>query len=149
MSQLLARIQSDLNAARKAQDRPLTLVISTALSEIKNRQLELGRDATDEEGVEVIRKGIKRRRESAEMYAAAGRDDLASKERAEQEVLERYLPPQVSEDEIRAAVRAAIAGGAANVGAVMGKVMPQFKGRAEGGAINAVVREELARGQPG
>ena len=60
-------------------------------------------------------------------------------------MLERYLPAQVPDDEIRAAVRAAIEGGAANVGAVMGKVMPQFKGRAEGGAINAIVREELSR----
>ncbi len=148
VSDLLNRIQADLNAARKSQDKQLVLVLGTALSEIKNRQLELARDATDEEGVEVIRKGIKRRRESAEMYTTAGREDLAAKERAEQEVLERYLPPQVSEEEIRAAVRAAIAGGAANVGAVMGKVMPQFKGRAEGGTINAIVREELAKGRP-
>jgi uncharacterized protein len=149
MPELLSRIQADLNASRKAQDKPLTLVLGTALSEIKNRQLELGRDATDEEGVEVLRKAIKRRRESAEMFTSAGREELAAKERAELEVLERYLPPQVSEDEIRAAVRAAIAGGAGNVGAVMGKVMPQFKGRAEGGTINAVVRDELAKGQPG
>ena len=149
MSELLARLQQDLNASRKAQDKALTLVIGTAISEIKNRQLELARDATDEEGVEVLRKAIKRRRESAEMFTSAGREDLAAKERAEQEVLERYLPPQVDEEEIRAAVRAAIAGGATNVGAVMGKVMPQFKGRAEGGTINAVVRAELARGQAG
>ena len=59
-------------------------------------------------------------------------------------MLEKYLPAQVNPDEIRAAVRAAIAGGAANVGAVMGKVMPQFKGRADGSAINAIAREELA-----
>jgi uncharacterized protein len=149
MSDLLARIQADLNASRKAQDKPLTLVLGTALSDIKNRQLELGRDATDDEAVEVLRKGIKRRRESAEMYTSAGRADLADRERAEVGVLERYLPPEVPEDEIRAAVRAAIAGGAANVGAVMGKVMPQFKGRAEGGVINAVVRDELAKAQAG
>ena len=149
MADLLNRIQSDLNAARKAQDRTLVLVLGTALSEIKNRQLELARDATDEEAVDVLRKGIKRRRESAEMYTSAGRADLAEKERAEQEVLERYLPPQVSDDEIRAAVRGAISDGAANVGAVMGKVMPQFKGRAEGGTINAVARDELAKGQVG
>ena len=149
MSALLDRLQQDLNAARKAQDKPLVLVVGTAISEIKNRQLELGRDATDEEGVEVLRKAIKRRRESAEMFVAGGREDLAAKERAEQEGLERYLPPQVDEEEIRAAVRAAIAGGATNVGAVMGKVMPQFKGRAEGGTVNAVVRAELARGQGG
>ena len=149
MADLLARIQTDLNAARKAQDKPLTLVLGTALSDLKNRQLELGRGATDEEAIEVLRRAIKRRRESAEMYASAGREELAATERAEVEVLERYLPAQPSTEEIRAAVRAAIAGGATNVGAVMGKVMPQFKGRAEGGVINAVVREELAKGPPG
>ena len=149
MSALLDRLQQDLNAARKAQDKPLVLVVGTAISEIKNRQLELGRDVTDEDAVEVLRKAIKRRRESAEMFVAGGREELAAKERAELEVLERYLPPQVDEEEIRAAVRAAIAGGATNVGAVMGKVMPQFKGRAEGGTVNAVVRAELARGQGG
>jgi hypothetical protein len=146
---LVTRLQADLNAARKAQDKPLTLVLSTALSELKNRQLDLARDVTDDEAVEVLRKGIKRRRESFEMYAAAGRHDLAEKERAESAVLERYLPAQASVDDIRAAVRAAIAAGAGNVGAVMGKVMPQFKGRAEGGTINAVVREELAKGSGG
>jgi hypothetical protein len=148
MSEILPRIQADLNAARKARDSALTLVLGTALSDLKNRQLELGRDATDDEAVDVLRKGIKRRRESAEMYASAGREELAERERAEVQVLERYLPPQVSDEEMRAAVRAAISDGAANVGAVMGKVMPQFKGRAEGGAINAIAREELAKGRP-
>jgi uncharacterized protein YqeY len=79
------------------------------------------------------------------MYDKAGRGDLADKERAEAQALEKYLPPSVSDDEIRAAVRAAIDGGAANIGAVMGKVLPQFKGRAEGGTINAIAREELGK----
>ena len=149
MPALLDRLQADLNAARKARDGHLTLVLGTALSELKTRQLDLGRDPTDEEAVEVVRKAIKRRREAAETYDAANRADLADRERAELAVLERYLPPQVAAEEIRAAVRAAIAGGAANVGAVMGKVMPQFRGRAEGGVINAVVREELGRGGAG
>jgi len=145
MTTLLDRLQGDLNAARKAQDKPLTLVLGTVLADVKNRKIELRRDPADEDVVDVLRKAIKRRRESVEMYQAASRDDLAAKERGEVEVLERYLPPQVSEDELRTAVRAAIAGGAANIGAVMGKVMPQFKGRAEGGAINAIAREELGR----
>ena len=94
--------------------------------------------------IDVLRRGIKRRRESIEMYDKGGRADLAAIERAEVEALGAYLPAGVSDDEIRAAVVAAIDGGAANVGAVMGKVMAQFKGRAEGGTINAIVREELA-----
>ena len=148
MADLLNRIQAELNAARKARDSALILVLGTALSDIKNRQLELARDATDEEAVDVLRKGIKRRRESAEMYANAGRDELAERERAEVAVLERYLPAQPSDAEIRDALRVAITDGAATVGAVMGKVMPQFKGRAEGGTINAIAREELAKGRP-
>jgi uncharacterized protein YqeY len=143
-SPLLARLQADLNAARKAQDKPRLLLIGTIISDIKNREIELKRDVTDEDAVDVMRKGIKKRRESIEMYDKGGRADLADKERAETEMLGVYLPAAVSDDELRAAVKAAIAGGANNVGAVMGKVMAQFKGRAEGGVINAIVREELA-----
>ena len=139
------RLQGDLNAARKAQDKPLTLVLGTILADVKNRRIELRRDPTDEEIIDVLRKGIKRRRESIDMYAKAGREELAAKERDEVTVLERYLPAAVSDDELRAAVRAAIAGGATNLGGVMGKVLPQFKGRAEGSQINAIAREELAK----
>ena len=141
---LFDKLQSDLTAARKAQDKPLTLLLGMLVSDLKNRQLEVNHALTDDDVVDVLRKGIKRRRESVEMYVKGGREDLASKEREEVAVIERYLPAQVSDDEIRAAVRAAIAAGATNMGAVMGKVVPQFKGRAEGGTINAIVREELA-----
>jgi uncharacterized protein YqeY len=145
MSSLLARLQSDLTAARKNQDAPRTLVLGSALAEVKSRGIDLRRDLTDEDVVEVLRKGIKRRRESIDAYTKAKRDDLAAKEASEVRALEEYLPAQVDDEEIRAAVRAALAGGAANIGAVMGKVMPQFKGRAEGGTISAIAREELAR----
>jgi len=141
---LFDKLQSDLTAARKAQDKPLTLLLGMLVSDLKNRQLEVNHALTDDDVVDVLRKGIKRRRESVEMYVKGGREDLAAKEREEVVVIERYLPAQVSDDEIRAAVRAAIAAGATNMGAVMGKVVPQFKGRAEGGTINAIVREELA-----
>ena len=132
-------------AARKAQDKPGVLLLGTVLSEIKNRRIELQRQPTDEDVVEVLQRGIKKRRESIEMYAKGAREDLAGKERSEVEALEKYLPEQVGDDEIRAAVRAAIAGGAAQIGAVMGKVAPGFKGRAEGARINAIAREELAK----
>jgi uncharacterized protein YqeY len=145
MSELLARLQGDLNASRKAQDKAATLLLGTVLSEVKNRRIELRRDPVDTDVVEVLRKAIKKRRESIEMYDKAGRADLADKERSEAAALEKYLPPAVSDEEIRAAVRAAIDGGAANIGALMGKVLPQFKGRAEGGTINAIAREELSR----
>jgi uncharacterized protein YqeY len=141
---LFDTLQADLNTARKAQDKARVLVLGTIFSDAKNRRIELRRDLTDDEVVDVLRKGIKRRRESIDMYAGK-RDDLAEKERAEVVVLEAYLPASVSDEELRAAVRAAIAGGASQIGAVMGKVLPQFKGRAEGSTINAIAREELAR----
>lgn len=144
MSSLVARIQSELNASRKAQDKPTLLLLGTLLSEVRNREIELRRELTDDDAIEVVRRGIKKRRESIEMYTTGGRGDLADKEAAEVVMLERYLPARVDPEEIRVAVRAAIEAGAANVGAVMGRVMPAFKGRAEGGEISAIAREELA-----
>jgi hypothetical protein len=145
MAALLDRLQGDMNTSRKAQDKPLLLLLGTIISDARNREIELKRDLTDDDVIEVLRKGIKKRRESIEMYDKGGRVDLANTERNEVEALGKYLPAAVSDDEIRAAVVEAISGGAGNVGAVMGKVMGQFKGRAEGGTINAIVREELAK----
>ena len=145
MSDLLARMQGDLNSARKSQDKAGTLLLSTVLSEVKNKKIELRRDPTDADVIDVIRKSIKRRKESAEMYGKGNRSDLADKETSEAAALEKYLPAQVSDDELRAAVKAAIAGGAKQIGAVMGKVLPQFKGRADGSTINAIAREELSK----
>jgi len=146
MSELADRLQADLNAARKAQDKLLTLVLGTVLSEVKNRRIELRRDPTDEEIIEIVRRGIKRRRESVEMYRAGGREDLEAKEAAEIALMERYLPPAVDETEIRAAARAAVTGGAGNLGAIMGKLMGQYKGRVDGSVLNRIAREELASG---
>ncbi len=144
---LLARLQADQAAARRAQDKDRVMLFGMVISELKNREIELRRDATDDDTVDVIRKAIKKRRESVDLYRKAGRDDLADKEQGEASALEAYLPAQVDPQAIRAAVKAAIAGGAANVGAVMARVMPEFKGRADGTTINAIVREELqARG---
>ena len=141
---LVERLQSDLNAARKAQDKARVTLLGTIIADTRNREIELKRDLTDADVIDVLRKGIKRRKESIEMYAGK-REDLAEKERAEVTILEQYLPAAVSDDELRAAVRAAIAGGARQIGAVMGKVLPQFKGCAEGSTINAIAREELAK----
>lgn len=145
MPTLLERLHADLTAARKAQDSARTLVLGTILADTKNRGIELRRDLTDDDVVDVLRKGIKRRRESIDAYTKGRREELAAKEAGEVRVLEEYLPAQAGTEEIRAAVRAAVAGGAANIGAVMGKVGPQFKGRADGGTISTIAREELAR----
>lgn len=146
MSGLATRLQGELNVARKAQDKARVLLLGTVLSDIKNREIELKRALVDDDVVEVLRKSIKRRRESVEMYEQAGRGELAANERQEAEALEVWLPAAPTDDEVRAAVRAAIAGGAKVIGAVMGKVMPQFKGRLDGGVINRIAREELGPG---
>ena len=145
MAALLQRLQTDLNAARKAQDKGQVLLLGTILADARNREIELRRDLSDDDVTDVLRKGIKKRRESIEMYDKGGRADLANTERTEVELLSKYLPAAVGDDEIRSAVVAAIEGGAHNVGAVMGSVMPRFKGRADGGTINTIVREELGK----
>ena len=133
-----------MNEARKQRDQARTLLLSTILSDIKNREIELTHTPTDDETAEVLRRGIKKRRESVEVYEKLGRTDAANSEAAEIKALEAFLPAAVPPDEIRAAVQQAIAAGAKDMGKVMGAVMPQFKGRADGKLVNQIVREELA-----
>jgi uncharacterized protein YqeY len=135
-----------MNAARKAQDKDRTLVLGTILANLRNREIELRRSASDAEVVDVLRKGIKLRREAVEQYTAANRQDLAAAEAAQIKVLEEFLPPEVDPAEIRAAVREAIGGGARDIGRVMSQVLPKYKGRADGKLINQIVREELQAG---
>ena len=145
MATLAERIQGDLTTARKAQDKSLTLLLGTIVADLKNKKIEVQHELSDDETLDVLRKGIKRRRESIEMYTKGDRKELAEKEQYEVTALEKYLPAQVDPEELRNAVRAAISEGANNIGAVMGKVMPKFKGRAEGSQINAIAREELGK----
>ena len=133
-----------MNEARKRRDQARTLLLSTILADLKNRELELPHPPSDDETAEVLRRGIKRRRESVEMYTKGGRAELAATESAEIKALEAFLPAGVPPEEIRAAVREAIAGGAKDMGKVMGAVMPKLKGRADGALVNKIVREELA-----
>ena len=135
-------LRAALTAARRAQDKPRTLVLGTILANLKNREIELKRPLTGDDVIEVLRKGIKTRRESVEQYTTANRSDLAEAERYQIGVLEEFLPPAADPEEIRSAVRTAIAGGAKDIGKVMGQVLPQFKGRADGKDVNRIVREE-------
>ncbi|HEX2251106.1 MAG TPA: GatB/YqeY domain-containing protein [Gemmatimonadales bacterium] len=143
---LASSLRAALNAARKAQDKDRTLVLGTILSNLKNREIELRRPATSDEVADVLRKGIKIRREAVEQFTAAGRQDLAQAEAAQIKVLEEFLPPAVDPEEIRAAVRSAIGGGARDIGKVMSQVLPKYKGRADGKLINQIAREELQAG---
>jgi uncharacterized protein YqeY len=143
MSELAERIRNDLNAARRERDKLRTLVLGTTLAELKNREIELGRPATDADVLEVIGRAIKKRREAAEQIRAVGRPDAAEKEEQEAAMLVAYMPAQLAEDDVRKLVRDAIAGGANNMGAVMAAIMPHVKGRFDGKEANRIVREEL------
>lgn len=138
-------IRDELNRARRERDKLRTVLFTTMLSEIKYREVELGREATDPEVIEVVNRAIKRRREAAEQMRAGNRPELAEKEEQEAEFLTKYLPAQLSEAEVRELVRAAIVGGATNMGAVMGKIMPKLKGAFDGKEANRIVKEELER----
>ena len=143
-SELKGRIQADLNEARKQRDKERTLVLSTLLSEIRNKEID-GREEIDDDGViQVISKGIKQRKDAAEQMHGAGRDELAATEEAQSEILQSYLPEGLTEDEVRAMVREAIAAGATEMGPLMGRIMPQLRGRFDGKEANRIVREELA-----
>jgi uncharacterized protein YqeY len=139
-------LRAALNTARKAQDKARTLVLGTILANLKNREIELRRPATADEVADVLRKGIKIRREAIEQYTAASRADLAQVEASQIKVLEEFLPPAVDPEEIRAAVRSAISAGARDIGKVMSQVLPKYKGRADGKLINQIAREELQAG---
>jgi uncharacterized protein len=143
---LASTLRAALNTARKAQDKERTLVLGTILANLKNREIELRRPATDEEVTDVLRKGIKIRREAVEQYQAASRNDLADMESGQIKVLEEFLPPAVDPEEIRAAVREAIGAGAKDIGKVMSQVLPKYRGRADGKLINRIAREELQAG---
>jgi uncharacterized protein YqeY len=142
-------LNGDLLIARKAQDKPLLLLLSTVVAEVKERvrviENEEKRDVSDADVTDVLRKGIKKRRDSVEQYTAANRPELAQKEADEIGILERYLPAAVDPAVIRSAVIEVIATGVTQMGQVMGKVLPRFKGQVEGSVINAIVREELAK----
>jgi uncharacterized protein len=140
---LKERLREDLNAARRERDRARLAVLTTTVAELKNREIEVGRDASDEDVMEVVTRAIKRRREAAEQMRAGGREELAAKEDAEAAILSTYLPAQLTEVEVRTLARDVIAGGANNVGAAMSQLMPKLKGRFDGKEANRIVREEL------
>lgn len=144
MPGLPERLRAAMNEARKQRDQARTLLLSTILADLKNTEIELHHPASDDEAADVLRRGIRRRREAAEQYAAAGRAELAERELAEVRMLEAFLPAAAEPEEIRRAVRDAIAAGAKDLGKLMGQVMPQFKGRADGKLVNQIAREELA-----
>ncbi|HSG08236.1 MAG TPA: GatB/YqeY domain-containing protein [Longimicrobiales bacterium] len=142
-SDLKGRIQADLNEARRQRDKERTLVLSTILSDLKNRELEAGGSLADDDAVQVIAKAIKQRRDASDQMRDAGREELAAVEDAQAAVLQGYLPEGLTEEEVRAMIREIVAGGATAMGAVMGQLMPRIRGRFDGKEANRVVKEEL------
>jgi len=151
MSDLKDRLRSDLTAAIKARDEVRSSTLRMVLTAVTNAEVagKESRELTDEDVVGVLSSEAKKRREAAEAFDAAGRTEMAAKERAEAGVLADYLPAQLSEQEIADLVTSAIAQTGAReegmraMGKVMGALGSQVKGRADGGAVAAEVRRQL------
>jgi uncharacterized protein YqeY len=143
------KIAADLTAAMKAKDAARLSALRMLKAAVTNKgMVEKGRDLEDAEVLQVVASLVKQRRDSIEQFTKAGRTDLVDKETAEIAILEHYLPPAVSPEEIEAAVAAAIAEtGASSVkemGKVMKAVMPKLAGKnADGKAVNDAVRRKL------
>lgn len=150
MSQLKNRLQLDLTAAMRARDEVATATLRMALTAVTNAEVagDTAKELNDAEVVGVLQREAKKRREAAEAYDAASRPELAARERAEGEVLERYLPAQLSDAELAGLVRGAIeeagATGPQQLGAVMKLVQPKVAGRADGRRVSDEVRRQLS-----
>ena len=142
-SELKARLQADLNASRKDRDKERTLVLSTILSEVRNKEIDERTELDDDGVVQVLSRAIKQRKDAAGQMRDAGRPELAENEEAQVRVLEGYLPEGLSEDEVRELVRELVASGADQMGPLMGQLMPRIRGRFDGKEANRIVREEL------
>lgn len=152
MSALKDQLKSDLTTAIKARDEVTSATIRMALTAITNEEVagKESRTLSDDDVLTVLGREAKKRRESAEAYDAAARPELADRERAELDVIARYLPQPLTDAEVEAIVAAAVAevsasgatGGAA-MGAVMKLVQPQVKGRADGGMVAGLVKASL------
>jgi uncharacterized protein len=144
---LQTRIESAMRDAMRARDQRRTSTLRMAMAAAHNRRIELGRDLTDEDVVEVLGKQVKQRRESIEQFRAGGREEMAANEEAEALILAEFLPEQLSEDELAAIVDQAVgetgAAGPGDMGKVMGWLMPRTKGRADGKAVSELVRRRL------
>lgn len=143
-SDLKSTLQADMSTARKKRDKFRILVLSTLLSDIRNKEIALQDELDDEGVVQVVSRAIKQRKDASEQMREAGRGELADKEDAQSAVLAEYLPEGMSEEEVRAVVRDIIATGVTDMGPLMGQVMPRIRGRFDGKEANRIVREELS-----
>jgi len=147
---LKQQLQEQLKQAMKEQQELQKSVLRMLLSAITYYEIQkggAGYEATDEDVMSVIDKQVKQRKDSIEQFEKAGRQELADKEKDEMSLLEKYLPEQMSEEEVRSIVKQTIEGMGsvtiADMGKVMGAIMPQVKGKADGNLVGKIVREEL------
>ena len=145
-------LKADLTEAIRSSDKVVSGTIRMVLTAITNEEVS-GKEArvlTDDEVITVLSREAKKRREAAEEFAKAGRTDKAAEEKAEGEVIAKYLPAQRSEDDIKKLIAAAIAStgaaGPADMGKVMGAIKPQIAGKADGALVSSLVKAALAGG---
>ena len=145
---LLEKINSDLIKALKEGDKAKTTLLRGLKSDIKYKEIELGRDLKDEDLIEVLGRAAKKHKESIEQFESGNRPDLVEKESNELEIIRQYLPKQLSEADLRGLIDAAIeetrADSPSKLGLVMKSLMPKIKGKADGKMVNRLVSERLS-----
>jgi uncharacterized protein len=150
MAELKERLRTDLSVALRARDQVRLRTLRSALTAITNEEVsgKVARELSDDEVLKVLTREARKRREAADAFGSAGREDQAAAERAEGEVLASYLPAQLGDDELGDLVAEVItqtgATGMSSMGLVMKAVTPRVAGRAEGGRVAAEVRKRLA-----
>jgi len=144
---LAQSIKAAMKAAMKARDKERLSTIRLVLAEFKRIEVDERIEVDDARALAVLDKMVKQRRDSAEQFTAAGREELAAQENAEIATIQEFLPAQLSEDELIAMVDAAIAAsdttGMQAMGPVMGQLKPQLQGRADIGAVSQLVKSRL------
>ncbi len=144
---LQERIENDLRAAMTAKDETLVSVLRLLKNAFHNQFIAKKKELTEEEVVEVLSSQSKQRRDSIEAYTQGGRDDLAEKEKKELKIIKKYLPEQLSEDEVKKVVQGVIdtlEGADKNFGSVMGHAMGKLKGHVDGKEVARIVNELVA-----
>src|SRR6188472_2372101 len=145
---LIARIEDELKAARLARDEDRRDALSLLLNSLQAAQKELQRPLSEDEELQVLQRERKRRVEAAEAFRTGEREEQAEKEERELAVLEEFMPPPLSEEELEDIIDDVIAEVGATslrqLGRVMADVMPQVAGRADGSTVSQLVREKLA-----
>mgnify|MGYP001408875951 FL=1 len=144
---LLEKIINEMYSSMKSGDKTKANALRTLVSKLKDQQIKLRKDISDEEALKVIKTLVKQRKESAQIFLKAGREELAEKENLETSILEMYLPKMISDDEIRVLVEGIVkeigAKDLSDIGKVMPLVMKRGKGKVDGKLANDILKELL------